>query len=266
MTSRFSDPRRRGATFLGLTLATLLLSACEPAPPETDQAATPPGLPTQTSGTTAAPLLHLTELATDEDDTRVGVLLHGYGSDEFDLIPLARQMGLHGPIESFVGPHDVGDRHGWFPIDFESDGARYSPEAADTVLERLASGLRQLRETHAGSEIVVVGFSQGAMMTLLLAAEHPDALDRGVALSGALPRPPKPSKKGASHPPVWMAHGTQDGVVPLERGRQAKEMMKEAGVPVSFHEFDRLGHRVDARVVDEASAWLASAPDVRRGD
>jgi phospholipase/carboxylesterase len=212
---------------------------------------------TDAAGSTkpSEPLIHLTELATDENDRRVAVLLHGYGSDEFDLIPLARRVGLEGRIESFVGPHEVGSGHGWFPIDFESDGVRYPPDAADDVVARLAASLRELRSTHEGRELVVLGFSQGAMLTMLLAAEHPTTLDRGIALSGALPRDPRPAS--GPHPPLFIAHGTSDRVVPTDRGRRAARLLRAAGVPVSFHEYEGLDHRIDKRVLNDAREWLA---------
>lgn len=230
-----------------LVLIVALGAACK-APPRTEARAPEKA---------AEPLLHITELGTNPEDRRVAVLLHGYGSNEFDLIPLARELGFEGPIESFVGPVEAGSGHAWFPIDFQSTGVRYAPDAADEPLKRLATSLKELRAIHAGHELVVLGFSQGAMMTMMLAAEHPDALDRGVALSGALPRPLKvPS--GARHPPVFMAHGTADKVVPVERGRAAHEALRELGVSVTFREYDGMAHRVAPNVVRDARAWLTN--------
>lgn len=233
----------------------LLFAACEaPAAPPTKITINAPETP-PAAAPSSEPLLYLTELAIDPADKRVGVLLHGYGSNEFDLIPLARELGLKGPIESFVAPQKAGNGHAWFAIERGPDGSRAEPAEVDAALGRLISSLAVLRDLHDGHELVLLGFSQGAMMTMLAAAEHPGAFDRGIALSGALPRPLKPTAVG-TRPQLFLGHGDGDRVVSLERGRAAEAALREAGVPLTFREYPGMGHRVDPRVVADVREWL----------
>ena len=231
----------------------LALMGCQQPAPTAQQTAAPTPAPTSA----VEPLVHLTELATVPSDKRIAILLHGYGSNEHDLIPLARRAGFKGIIESYVAPEQAGNGYAWFPINFEPGGTRYAPDAADEVLLRLAESLRELRQTHTDGEFVVLGFSQGAMMTMLLAAEHPDALDRGIALSGALPRPPRAAS--GEHPPLFMAHGTNDRVVPVERGRAAHEALRGSGISVTFREYAGLGHSVSPAVLRDVQSWAAAS-------
>lgn len=65
--------------------------------------------------------------------------------------------------------------------------------------------------------VVVAGFSNGAGMTMALAAEHPDVLAGAVAVSGELlegPAGPHPQPAAAHKVPFWLTHGDADPVQP----------------------------------------------------
>lgn len=190
--------------------------------------------------------------AADPTDERLTVLLHGYGSNEKDLLILTEPLGLAGPIISYRAPEPGGHGFAWFPIDFTSEGSRYDADAADAIVLRLAAELRGLRAQRKGP-LVVVGYSQGAMLAMLLAAEHPDTLDAAVALSGALPRKPIAAPKTA---PVFMAHGTKDPIVPPERARTARTWLSEAGVDAELLEVEGVEHRISRKALDGARSWL----------
>lgn len=248
-----------------LLVLTLLLAACEsqrPTPPT--QTAPAQTAPVQAPETTAAPapkdrqFLWAEEPALDRSDTRVGVLLHGYGSNEKDLLRVARSVGLSGPLIGIRAPLEAGRGWAWFPINFRAE-PRYEPNAADEVLEGLADELRGIQKDHPDSEIVVLGFSQGAMMAMMLASEHPDALDRAIALSGTLPRPvtTPASFDPATAPLIYAIHGTDDDVVSLERARQAQQWLEAAGTEPTYMEYEGMGHRIGPEVIKDLRNYLA---------
>ena len=193
-----------------------------------------------------------TELAV-ADDSRLVVLLHGYGSDEKDLVGLAREVGLQGPLVSFRAPLPAGNGYAWFPINFDAD-PRYPPDAADVILPRLATNIRRAQLQQTAQEGVVIGFSQGATMTAMLAAEHPKVVTHAVVLSGGLPRPVRALKGEVD---VFVAHGAADELVPVERGRALKDELKRAGRNVTYREFDGVGHAIPTPVRAAVRSWLA---------
>ena len=111
--------------------------------------------------------------------------------------------------------------------------------------------------------IVVGGFSQGAVMSHALSLgagrPRPAAL---IAISGFIPvvdgwqanlEPP--------FPPVLIAHGTLDPVIPVEFGRQARKILDGAGATVTYRE-SPVDHRIDPEVIPELQALVASAVSV----
>src|SRR5262249_12731049 len=68
-----------------------------------------------------------------------------------------------------------------------------------------------------GRKVILVGFSQGAMMSFLMAARHPDAVSLAIPIAGTLPKelwPTAPAKTA----PIFALHGSDDDVIPLRWG------------------------------------------------
>lgn len=93
----------------------------------------------------------------------------------------------------------------------------------------------------------VVGFSQGAAMAGMLSLLYPERVRRLAMLAGFLPHgaealtPPSfdPGKR------IFIAHGTQDLMVSVERARQAVQLFEQAGAQVEYCEAD-VAHKVSA--------------------
>lgn len=181
------------------------------------------------------------------------VFLHGYGADGADLLGLADVLGPHLPGVAFAAPNApercVGGGFGfqWFPIPW-LDG---SPQAlADAGLDRAAADLngfldaRLAEEGLAPDRLILVGFSQGAMMSLHVALRRPDPVAGVVAISGRLLRPEALAAELAVTPPVLLMHGDQDPVVPFEDMERAGDALVRAGVPTFGHVMQGAGHGI----------------------
>lgn len=94
-----------------------------------------------------------------------------------------------------------------------------------------------------GRQFDVAGFSQGAALTYTLALLHPERVGRFAALSGFLPAGAEDRLAALAGKRVFVAHGRQDDLIPVERARQAVALLEAAGVRVTFCESDG-GHRV----------------------
>lgn len=181
------------------------------------------------------------------------VFLHGYGADGADLLGLADVLAPHLPGVAFVAPDApercVGGGFGyqWFPIPW-IDG---SPEAAaEAGLEAAARDLNgfldaQLAEEGLGPDrLVLVGFSQGAMMSLHVAPRRDREVAGIVAISGRLLRPEVLASEAVVKPPVLLIHGDQDPVVPFSDMGSAGDALVAAGFPTYGHVMQGTGHGI----------------------
>mgnify|MGYP002346983665 FL=1 len=185
--------------------------------------------------------------------TALVVFLHGYGADGADLLGLSDVLGPHLPGVAFVAP-DAPDRCAgggfgfqWFPIP-RFDG---STEAmAEAGIEASAADLnafldaRLAEEGLAPDRLVLVGFSQGAMMSLHVAPRRAKPVAGVVAISGRLLRPEALVAEARVRPPVLIMHGDQDPVVPFGELARAGDALVAAGFPVYAHVMKGTGHGI----------------------
>ena len=172
------------------------------------------------------------------------VFLHGYGADGADLLGLADVLQSHLPGVAFVAPDapeaSSGNPFGrqWFPIPW-LDGS--SEEAMRASLELAVEDLNGFLDARLKDEglapeaLALVGFSQGAMMSLHVAPRRDKAIAGVVAISGRLMEPEKLAREAKVKPPVILIHGDQDEVVPFDS-------MRVAGDALVAHNFDVYGH------------------------
>lgn len=186
------------------------------------------------------------------------VLLHGRGADEHDLFALLdaldpeRRLLGYTPRAPLALP--PGGAH-WYAV------PRVGFPDPATFREGYSAATAWFDALPFPAERVVLGgFSQGAVMSHALAwgagRPRPAAV---VALSGFVPvvdgwepdlAPP--------FPPVLVAHGTLDPVIPVEFGRRARALLQEAGADVLYRE-SPTGHSIDPALVPELRALVAAA-------
>jgi phospholipase/carboxylesterase len=181
------------------------------------------------------------------------VLLHGYGADGADLLGLADVLSEHLPEAAFVAPDApercVGGGFGyqWFPIPW-LDGS--SQQAAETGMSASVKDLNGFLDARLAEEgltperMVLIGFSQGAMMSLEIAPRREVAVAGVVAISGRLLRPEALTAEARVKPPVLLIHGDQDAVVPFADMAKAGDALVAAGFPTYGHVMQGTGHGI----------------------
>jgi phospholipase/carboxylesterase len=197
--------------------------------------------------------------------TGLVVLLHGHRSSGDDLIHLARQVQPVLPDVAFVAPHGpeaIGAGRRWFELT-SADPERLWRGAAGAraTLDRFLDAERdRLRITD--DRIVLVGFSQGAVMALHVGLRR-RSLAAIVGYAGFL--------VGADHlagitarPPVTLIHGERDGIVPVQAMHAAAAALKQAGVPVQTHVIRDLGHSINLEGMLAGVAALQQALPVKK--
>lgn len=193
------------------------------------------------------------------------VFLHGYGADGADLLGLADPLAPHLPDTMFLAPDApepcVGNPFGrqWFPIPW-LDGS--SEAAAAAGLEASAADLNAFLDARLEEEglspraLALVGFSQGAMMSLHVAPRRPEAVAGIVAISGRLLRPELLAQEAVVKPPVLLVHGDADPVVPFEDMGRAGNALVAAGFETYDHVMKGTGHGIAPDGLSVALSFL----------
>ncbi len=197
------------------------------------------------------------------------IWLHGLGADANDFVPLVPELlRPNWPAIRFVFPNapvravtiNNGVRmRAWYDIvDFDlvnradETGVLESVAQIDALIEREAA-----RGVPA-SRVILAGFSQGGAVTLAAGLRRSVPLAGLVALSTYLPAVRNAAAAlvpGATRQPVFMAHGTQDPVVPLRAGEQSAQWLREAGFDVAWHPYP-MPHSVCAEEVVALGDWF----------
>jgi phospholipase/carboxylesterase len=203
------------------------------------------------------------------------VLLHGRGTDEHDLMPLADALDPErrlvavtprGPLTfaGQTGAHWYVVRRVGFP-DEETFSATYA---------RLAAWLDALPEALGvpWERTVLGGFSQGAAMSFALGLGPGRPAPAGIlALSGFLPEVPgfEPVLTGPGNGragfPIALAHGAADPVIPVAFAHAARERLLAAGADLLYHETPGMPHTIDPGFVPQLRDWLAARTPARAG-
>jgi phospholipase/carboxylesterase len=201
------------------------------------------------------------------------VLLHGFGAPGFDLVGLSRVIRVDRAVR-FAFPEapialDFGGR-AWWHVDFVESERAWREGRIGDLIEREPPGIDDARakakETIdalatelSASKLVLGGFSQGAMLSVDLAIEHPDLSLAGlVAMSGALIARERWSKKAAERAGLRMfqSHGRRDPILPFATGEALRDLAVAAGLAHTWVAFAGQ-HEIPPPVVDGVGAFVA---------
>jgi phospholipase/carboxylesterase len=196
----------------------------------------------------------------------VVVFLHGYGANGADLLGLADPLGEHLPDTLFVAPDApetvAGMPNGfqWFPIPWidnssEEESARGMAQAVSDLNAFLDALM--VDEDVLPEQVVLFGFSQGAMMSLHIAARREDEIAGVVAISGRLLEPESLKDDTVSRPPILLIHGDLDDVVPPQSLPDAAQALQDAGWEDVFaHIMKGTGHGIAPDGLSVALAFM----------
>ena len=195
--------------------------------------------------------------------------LHGLGADGNDFAPIVPELlRPHWPAIRFVFPHapvqPITINNGvpmraWYDIvsmDFRSRadaaGVAASVQALDTLIDQqVAAGIPAER-------ILLAGFSQGGAVILSAVLLRSRPIGGLIALSTYLPDPETAAAQRAPdgiRPPVFMAHGVQDPVIPQAIAAHTAQTLKDLGFPLEWHSYP-MAHQVCAEELEALGDWL----------
>ena len=201
------------------------------------------------------------------------ILLHGFGAHMGDLAGLAPAIEDSGyvyacpnaPMAFDFGGGYTG--YGWMP---RQDVA--SPEelaAARANSEALLEGFfteafEQLNATPG--RVALLGFSQGGAMTYRCGLGKPGVFAGLVALSAAIfdPELLRPKLPEGRTQPIFVAHGTGDRQIDVQRARDTRDFLVAEGYQPDYHEYN-MGHEIPFEVLRDLIPWLTNVlPPLRQ--
>jgi phospholipase/carboxylesterase len=217
-------------------------------------------------------LLETIDIETGANPQASVIWMHGLGADGNDFVPVVQELDLSGaPDIRFVFPHApmqaVSINNGyvmraWYDIKWgdlegrskqaDEKGVRASQAAIGELIDReVATGI-------ATEKIVLAGFSQGGAIALQTGLRYPKKLAGVMALSTYLPLAENFDQEATPEnrrTPVFMAHGTQDGVVPYQMGVRSRDILVQHGYDVQWREYP-MQHTLAIEEIYDIAAWM----------
>ena len=180
---------------------------------------------------------------------RVLLMLHGWTGDENSTWVFARNFPTDLLILAPRGLHPAPQGgYSWRPHRADSfgrpslDDLRDSAEALIRFIDAYA-----VKGQIDARQFDVMGFSQGAALSNVIACLHPERVRKAAILAGFMPSGMEEivAKKTLTGKSVFVTHGTQDNLVPIDRGRASMSLLEQAGAHVTYCEAE-VGHKVSA--------------------
>jgi len=214
-------------------------------------------------------MLPCIELETAPNPTCSVIWLHGLGADGNDFVSIIPELHLpENPAIRFIFPSapsmPVTVNGGYvMPAWYDIVGRNLMDQEDGEGIKRSAKSVIELieREVHRGiayQNIVLAGFSQGCAMALYIGLRLPHQLAGILALSGYLPLAMslKLEKHSANQStPIFMAHGTYDPVVALDRAQASYALLEKLSYQIDWNEYP-MEHSVNHEELSDISRFL----------
>jgi phospholipase/carboxylesterase len=191
------------------------------------------------------------------DDAPVVFILHGLGANAENLFGLIEKMNL--PPCRYVlpdAPLTIGDRaYAWY--NFQTQDRQDMENSRDYLFTLMKRFSAEGEEAGHARPIVLMGFSQGGVMSLEAGLNYPGKISAIVSMSGYICYP----DKTLAHPsaplsiPILLVHGTHDGIVTEEWTQKTVKALKQAGYHPAFKEFT-MGHQITPDSLTAVSKFL----------
>jgi len=213
--------------------------------------------------------LETLEIETGPQPTAAVIWLHGLGADGYDFEPIVPELALPDTLPiRFVFPHapmrpvtinDGAVMRAWYDV-FGVEGVRREDAAGIQASQESVEALigRERARGVPASRLVLAGFSQGGAIALQTGLRHADrlagimALSTYVPLATTLAAEASPANRDV---PIFMAHGRDDSLIAIERAASSRDLLRNAGYKVEWHDY-AMDHAVCRAEIDDVAGWL----------
>jgi predicted esterase len=203
------------------------------------------------------PVLHM---GPQPAQARVAVILvHGRGASAEDVLGLAQEFRL--PDITYLAPQAAG--HTWYPYSFLTTIEKNEPG--------ISSGLRVIgglvgalgAQGLSADRVAILGFSQGACLSLEFAARNARRYAGVIGLSGGLIGPPGTPRNYPSSmegTPVFLGCSDVDPHIPVERVHESADVFRALHATVDERIYPGMGHTVNIDEIEAVRRLLAAPP------
>jgi phospholipase/carboxylesterase len=197
---------------------------------------------------------------TTHSSARLLLLIHGFTGDENSMWVFAHDLPSHYWIVAPRAPYRAEQGgYSWRPHQTSEMGRPSFNELQSSAeaLIRLVDAYQASAGRAAGA-FDVIGFSQGAAMSSLLAFLYPDRIRKLGILAGFVPSGVEElaAQRPLEGKLVFVAHGTKDETVPIDQARASIEVLEQAGAKVTYCE-DNVGHKLSITCLRALRKFLA---------
>ncbi|MDJ0789903.1 MAG: dienelactone hydrolase family protein [Myxococcota bacterium] len=191
--------------------------------------------------------------------------LHGFGASAHDLLGLAPVLHGGGALVLCPqGPLAFEIAKGMLGFGWAMPQAEGTPDPGIAEYERSADLVRGFlaaakeRYPIDPRKVVPMGFSQGGVLAYDLVLRNPQDFAGLIALSSWLPAQIDeaiPAQEGLDDFPALVIHGSDDPMIPIERGQESRERLMKRGLNVAFREYP-MGHEIGPDGMREIVTWI----------
>jgi len=184
------------------------------------------------------------------------ICVHGRGASAQDILGLAQEFGV--TDVAYLAPQAA--ENTWYPYSFLQPIAQNEP-GLTSGLKKIAEIIHSLNEQGVTPDrIVLLGFSQGACLSLEFAARHARRYAGVIGFSGGLigpPGTPRNDEGAMEGTPVFLGCSDIDPHIPLARVHETADVFRQLGATVDERIYPAMGHLVNTDEIAVASTILA---------
>ncbi|MBS4174533.1 esterase [Bacillus sp. FJAT-49736] len=183
-------------------------------------------------------------------------VMHGIGSNEHNMFSLVDGLEEYFYIFSVRGHLTQGSGFAYFTIQGYGKPHR---EVFDEGIDKLANFIDFASENYSidSNQIYLLGFSQGAIVSMTMSLILGNKIKGVVALSGYIPQFVKKEYNinPGNHLSVFVSHGEYDQVLPYEWGNENVDYYTKLGIPVTYKSYPE-GHTVSENNLQDFQTWI----------
>ncbi len=202
--------------------------------------------------------VRLPEEASLRTPAPVVVMVHGWGGDEASMWLFKQVVPKKVAIVTPRAPIELSDdRYVWF--DHNHERGQSNSDSLQKNLARFKRFIRALPDLYPidPEKLLLLGFSQGAAISNSLFLTRPNLAIGVASLSGFVPQGlelPQQDDRPAGRP-IFIAHGTEDEIVPVDKARQARDIYIQLEADVTYGEYPA-GHKIHTDGMRDLKKWV----------
>lgn len=191
------------------------------------------------------------------------ILLHGRGADEEDLLGLASYLDERLLVLSVRAPYQFQFGGGYTWYDAGETGTP-EPTMFKSSYDKLTAFIDDALVHYAVDKrkVYLLGFSMGTVMSYALALTRPTTFRGVVANSGYVAEDTHLTYlwNQIASTDFFVAHGTEDPVIPVQRARRARQLLEARNARVEYREYP-MAHQISEESLGDSGRWLKQRLD-----